>query len=421
VTSGMLQVLFTESAAAYMGGIRAVVGPSIEEEEAAEPPSAPASAPPTVAPQPAPVGPAGDEAAAAPSAPPTEEAVQPKRIDGTTINDPVADLPVDPLLAVTAEPELATDAIAEEIPPDLGAPLTVCVDEAPPLAASGVLPDDVRQLPATDTLPEPTVAIEPPERDMLLMAAPSAPVCPPTPPELSTGTDNQKISPIEELAEGFTAVTMVTVDKPPEDPLERPKTPRAFSDRDRECYYVTTDYGSSEDEQNGARPPEHDIPVDAQRDSAAAFVASPLTCDEESLCTKSRRKANETFVQTINTGVPGRDFDLKVMFDAKLPRTLISHEAAGNAVLNPSGGEKFVVGADTEVDWSDCRYTVLLVDSGGLTRWLKARGVEYTVYTGPTMVPPNASTVFPEMAGPPSTAHHQDGIVHMVVRRDNLQ
>ncbi len=52
VTSGMLQVLFTESAAAYMGGIRAVVGASIEEEEAAEPPSDLASAPPTVAPQP---------------------------------------------------------------------------------------------------------------------------------------------------------------------------------------------------------------------------------------------------------------------------------------------------------------------------------------------------------------------------------
>ncbi len=92
------------------------------------------------------------------------------------------------------------------------------------------------------------------------------------------------------------------------------------------------------------------------------------------------------------------------MFDAKLPRTLISHEAAGDAVLNPSGGEKFVVGADIDVDWSECRYTVPLVDSGGRTRLLKARGVEYTVYTGPTVVPPNASMVFPEMAGPPSNA-----------------
>ncbi len=88
VTSGMLQVLFTESAAAYMGGIRAVVGPSIEEEEAAEPPSAPASAPPTVAPQLAPVGPAGDDATAAPSASPAEETVHPKAADSTTTDGP---------------------------------------------------------------------------------------------------------------------------------------------------------------------------------------------------------------------------------------------------------------------------------------------------------------------------------------------
>ncbi len=274
-------------------------------------------------------------------------------------------------------------------------PLTVCVDEALPLITRGVLPDDVRKLPAPDTLPEPAVAIGPPERDMLLMAS-SAPVCPPTPPEPSTGMDDQKISPVEELAQGFTAVTLVVVDKPPDELLERPKTPRAFTDRDRECYYVTTDYGSSEDERNGAKPPEHDIPADAQHESAAAFVAPPLTCNEESLCTKSRRITNETFVQTISTGVPGRDLDLKVMFDAKLPRTLISYEAASDAALNPSGSEKFVVGAHIDVDWSECRYTVPLVDSGGHTRWLKARGVEYTVYASPTIVPPNASTVFPD-------------------------
>ncbi len=163
VTSGMLQVLFTESAAAYMGGIRAVVGPSIEEEEAAEPPSAPASAPPTVALQPVPISPAGDEAAAAPSAPPTEEAVQPERIDSTTIHGPVTDAPISPLPVVTAEPEPATDASEEEIPPDLCTPLTVCVDEATPLIASGAPPGDARQLPAADTLLKPTATAEPPE------------------------------------------------------------------------------------------------------------------------------------------------------------------------------------------------------------------------------------------------------------------
>jgi hypothetical protein len=87
---------------------------------------------------------------------------------------------------------------------------------------------------------------------MLLMVAPSAPDCPPTPPEPSTGMDDQKISPMKELAQGFTAVTLVMVDKTPDEPLERPKTPRAFADKDRECYYVTMDYRSSEDERNGA-------------------------------------------------------------------------------------------------------------------------------------------------------------------------
>ncbi|MFN9904428.1 MAG: hypothetical protein ACK55Z_37770, partial [bacterium] len=144
-----------------------------------------------------------------------------------------------------------------------------------------------------------------------------------------------------------------------------------------------------------------------------------MTCDEESWCTESRRKANKTFVQTINTGAPGQDLDLKVVFDAKLPRTLISYEAASDAGLPPSGSGKFVAGV--EIDWSECRYTVPLTDSGGHTRWLKARGVEFTGYTGPTVVPPNASTVFPEMVGPPSNAHQQDGIVHMIVGRDNLQ
>jgi len=379
VTSGMLQVLFTESAAAYMGGIRAVVGPSIEEEEAAEPVSAPL----VVAPPPVPVGPAGDDATAAPSAPPTEEAAQPEVVDSTAAREPIIEPSVDPVPVVTAEPKPATNTVEEEVPPDLSAPLTVCVDEAPPLVSSGALSNDVH---ATHAPLKPTAAVEPPERDMLLMIAPSAPADPPTPPEPPTGMDDQKISPVEELAQGF-KVTLEIVDKPPDELLERPKTPRAFADRDRECYYVTTDCGSSDDERTGAEPLEPDIPVDAHRDFAAAYVAPPLTCDEDSLCTKSRRKANETFVQTINTGVPGRDFDLKVMFDAKLPRTLISHEAAGDAVLNPSGGEKFVVGADIEVDWSECRYTVPLVDSGGRTRWLKARGVEYCSRKWPGHLP----------------------------------
>ncbi len=64
VTSGMFQVLFTELAAAYMGGIRAVVGASIEEEEAAD---ALSSVPSVAVAQPEPVGPAEPTGSAVPS------------------------------------------------------------------------------------------------------------------------------------------------------------------------------------------------------------------------------------------------------------------------------------------------------------------------------------------------------------------
>jgi hypothetical protein len=100
---------------------------------------------------------------------------------------------------VTAKPEPVTDAIEEEIPPDLGVPLSVSVDEAPPLATSGVVPNNVRQLSAADTPLKPAAA-EPPGQHMLLMVAPSPPADPLTPPEPSTGMDDQKVSPVEELA-----------------------------------------------------------------------------------------------------------------------------------------------------------------------------------------------------------------------------
>ena len=55
---------------------------------------------------------------------------------------------------------------------------------------------------------------------------------------------------------------------------------------------------------------------------------------------------------------------MKVMFNAKLPRTLISYEAASDAALNPTSDAKFVVGAEAEMEWSECRFTIPMVDSG---------------------------------------------------------
>ncbi len=106
VTTGMLQVLFAESASAYMGGIRAVVGASIEEEEAAD--SLP-NAPPAVAM--AQSGPAGHAV--------TKEAAD--------------SLPCTPTAVATIQPEPASDMAGQGVAfqPDSPAscvPLTICPD-----------------------------------------------------------------------------------------------------------------------------------------------------------------------------------------------------------------------------------------------------------------------------------------------------
>jgi hypothetical protein len=105
VTSGMLQVLFTESASAYMGGIRAVVGASIEEEEAAD--SLPSAPPAAATAQPGPAGDAVTKEAASglPSAPPAVATVQPEPANDVTAQgatlQPSAPAPCDPLTVCT--------------------------------------------------------------------------------------------------------------------------------------------------------------------------------------------------------------------------------------------------------------------------------------------------------------------------------
>ncbi len=109
VTLGMLQVLFTESATAYMGGIRAVVGASIEEEEAAGSVSDLASAPPAVTTQPVSISPAGDatteKASESPSSvPQAEETAQPEIAAEAAASGATGDPPNVPLPATAASP-----------------------------------------------------------------------------------------------------------------------------------------------------------------------------------------------------------------------------------------------------------------------------------------------------------------------------
>jgi len=219
VPTGMLQVLFAESASAYMGGIRAVVGASIEEEEATD--SLP-NAPPAVA--------------TAQSGPP-----------GHVVTKEAADsLPCAPTAVATVQPEPASDMAGQGVAfqPDLPAscvPLTICTDQdvIPPSNNDGDPPVDVHWSlePATgeslelmagakrlDLLPST------PEPNTLLMVAATAPDRLPIQPEQSTGMDDQRISPVEELAQGSTAVTLVITDKSPDPQMERLRTPRASGD-----------------------------------------------------------------------------------------------------------------------------------------------------------------------------------------------
>jgi hypothetical protein len=217
ITSGMLQVLFTESATAYMGGIRAVVGASIEEEEAADGLS---SVPPAAASQPGPVGPAGDvvarEATDSPSsAQPAVETAQPEPTGGKVTSETTDDPPSVPLAAAIIQPEPAINVIAQgtpHLPTTLGPcdPLAVCVDVAPPLYTGEDSPVNVQRPPVVGDPPEPVTGAkhldlppDAPEQNMLLMVAASAPNRPPLPPEPSTGMDDERIFARGRTGAGF--------------------------------------------------------------------------------------------------------------------------------------------------------------------------------------------------------------------------
>ena len=137
---------------------------------------------------------------------------------------------------------------------------------------------------------------------------------------------------------------------------------------------------------------------------------------------KPRRKEKEkwTYVQRIRTRAEGKGLELRVMFDIDVPYSLISHAAAAKAALAPRGGKMWVMSPDSgEMDESSCRYHVPLVDCQGNVHVLRARGVDYTIYTKERNVPPNAATVFTEMEGEASRAHLAAGMVDMIVGRNN--
>jgi hypothetical protein len=131
---------------------------------------------------------------------------------------------------------------------------------------------------------------------------------------------------------------------------------------------------------------------------------------------RNRGREKWTYVQKIRTGAGGTGTELTVLFDSRALHTVILHTAAARAALAPVGGKKWVMSLDSgEVDESSCGYSVPMVDCQGNVRLLKARGVDYTIYTKERKVPPTASTVFTEMEGSASRAHQAAGMVDLIV------
>jgi hypothetical protein len=278
VKTEMLQVLFTELASAYMGGIHAVVGASIEDEEAADSlPNAPPAiitaqlgsggdaVPEGVIPRPEPPillelsKDSAEPDGASPTEPDRSNSAEPHRATETAVSDQS-----EPASA-TAQPDPPPSALEPTVKPYAPAAVGAETDQTLSAIAPDLDEEPDKVDPAnTGTIADTTVIGQPePE------ANPIEPDLLPSMPEPSTKLDDQAIAStiqpnlpltltdetsVEAVTQGFTAVTVGATDKPPDQPTKS-QTPRTFNDEDCKCYYVTTDYGSSDDEQKGGKPP----------------------------------------------------------------------------------------------------------------------------------------------------------------------
>jgi hypothetical protein len=157
-------------------------------------------------------------------------------------------------------------------------------------------------------------------------------------------------------------------------------------------------------------------------DTTLGLRGAPKPNQLEAKACKPRGKEEEkwTYVQRIRTGPKRTDPELRVMFDNDVPCTLILHTAAAKAALAPKGKKAWVKSPDSgEMEESSCRYSVPLMDYQGNVHLLKARGVDYTIYTKERRVPPNATCVFAEMKGEASKAHQAAGMVDLIVGKNN--
>jgi hypothetical protein len=240
VATGMLQVLFAESASAYMGGIRVVVGASIEEEEAAD--SFPSAPPVVVTPQPMLASNAAiEEFTSRPGPPvsfePSKDSAEP---DGALPTEPDRSCSVDSHMTMKVATgelhELAGEAVQPDPPPS--APestvesdvLDTTVATTDQMTSTTALDLDVgaHEADSTDTG---AVADAADVGQFELGDNAEEPDPSPSTPEPSTVLNDQKITPVEEVAQGFIAVTLIAADKSPDPQMERLRTPRTSGDK----------------------------------------------------------------------------------------------------------------------------------------------------------------------------------------------
>ncbi len=241
VTTGMLQVLFAESASAYMGGIRAVVGTSIEEEEAVDSLCAP---PVVVTPQPRLASNAATKEVTSRPGPPVsfEPSNDSTKPDGALPTEPDRSYSVDSRMAkeiATGElHELPGEAAQTSDPPpsapepkvesDVLDTMVATTDQTTSTTALD-LDEGAHEADSTDTG---AVADAAEVGQFELGVNTEEPDPSPGMHEPSTGLNDQKIAPVEEVTQESIALTLIAANKSSDPQMERLRTPSASGDED---------------------------------------------------------------------------------------------------------------------------------------------------------------------------------------------
>ncbi len=126
-------------------------------------------------------------------------------------------------------------------------------------------------------------------------------------------------------------------------------------------------------------------------------------------------------MEYVRTGRSERDIVMRVMFDTIRKQTVILHSVAVKLGLKASGGPAWLALRGEEPRYSSCRYEVPVLDWKGRNKWIKARGVSYTMPSGRREAHEGAREAFPEVAWEDLKVSQEAGLVDMIIGRDNLE